>query len=365
MMHDVVIIGSGPAGSTVASYLNKGLKVLVLDKRDLDNPLNSIEKCCGGLIAPDAQHMLAKMGRGLPKELLMGPQIFTVKTIDFDNSELIKYYQRHYINVNRQLFDSWLASFVGDHIEKVYNAHFKSIKKSNDVFQVTYTKEKETHKVYSKMVIGADGAHSMIRKAIQGKREELWPKSYIAIEEYYEVKEPLPYFVSIFDTSITDFYSWMIPKDDSVLLGTAIPKGMDADKRFNELKDKLNAMDYNLGKPIKRQGAFINRPMSNKQICLGNSNGVYLVGESAGFISPSSSEGISYALRSGLALARAINNGEEIMEVSNIYKRLTKDLYNNITLKQLKSPVMYNPLLRLGVMKTGVLSMKVDDCIRK
>ena len=34
------------------------------------------------MIAPDAQQMLAKLGLGVPLEVLVGPQLFTVRTID-------------------------------------------------------------------------------------------------------------------------------------------------------------------------------------------------------------------------------------------------------------------------------------------
>ncbi len=37
------------------------------------------EVCCGGLLAPDAQKMLAKLGLGLPNEVIVGPQMFSVK----------------------------------------------------------------------------------------------------------------------------------------------------------------------------------------------------------------------------------------------------------------------------------------------
>ncbi len=61
-MYDIVIIGSGPAGSNLARLIGEKYKVLLIDKRDLEkvNHKNHINKCCGGLLAPDAQKMIAK-----------------------------------------------------------------------------------------------------------------------------------------------------------------------------------------------------------------------------------------------------------------------------------------------------------------
>ncbi|MEL7657249.1 MAG: FAD-dependent monooxygenase, partial [Bacillota bacterium] len=62
-MYDVLIIGAGPAGSSLARLIGDKYKVLLIDKRDLanENPHNLARKCCGGLLAPDAQKMIAKL----------------------------------------------------------------------------------------------------------------------------------------------------------------------------------------------------------------------------------------------------------------------------------------------------------------
>jgi len=82
-----------------------------------------------------------------------------------------------------------------------------------------------------------------------------------------------------------------------------------------------------------------------------------LIGEAAGFISPSSAEGISYAFRSSLALARALENGFEGYE--ELYRENIKSLARNVMLKNLKSPAMYNPFIRKYIMKMGLLSIDV------
>ena len=94
-MYDVAIIGGGPAGTTLARLIGEKYRVLLVDKRKLINsPESSLSrKCCGGLLAPDAQGMLSKMGLGLPKSVLVDPQLFVVRAINV-RQHMQRYYQR-------------------------------------------------------------------------------------------------------------------------------------------------------------------------------------------------------------------------------------------------------------------------------
>ena len=108
-MFDVIIIGLGPAGSTLARLLSGKQKVLCLDKKT--DASDSFSKPCGGLLAPDAQKALARFDLTLPKSVLVDPQLFSVRTIDLA-SGLCRHYPRFYINMNRHRFDRWLISLI-------------------------------------------------------------------------------------------------------------------------------------------------------------------------------------------------------------------------------------------------------------
>ena len=97
----------------------------MVEKRILEGDFIKRSKCCGGLLAPDAQKMLAKLGLGIPQNVLTGPQMFSVKTIDFDN-RIERFYQRHYINVDREKLDKWLISLIPDHVESIFDCIYTS-----------------------------------------------------------------------------------------------------------------------------------------------------------------------------------------------------------------------------------------------
>ncbi len=355
MVYDIIIIGGGPSGATLARMLDEKYKVLLIDKRNLNDETNfKCSKCCGGLLAPDAQKVLAQFGLGLPKDVIVGPQMFSVRSIDIDNN-IQKYYQRHYINVDREKFDRWLISLIPKNVELMTSCVFKGYLEMENNIEIEVFNRGKAEKLSTKILVGADGAASKVRRMTF--EDDKSPDLYISIQEWYETTKESPHFISVFDEEVTDFYSWVIQKENRTILGAAILDYPNANEKFQILVNRLKEKGYKFEKRVKREGAWIMRPRSLKQINLFKGN-VALIGEAGGFISPSSAEGISYALKSGSILADCINKSMKNYGLK--YKRKTFKLRMNILVKRLKSLLMYNKFTRKLIMKTGVLSMEVD-----
>lgn len=356
-MYDIAIIGGGPAGAMLARLVGKKFKVILLDKRCLDNECNNnINKCCGGLLAPDAQNIIARLGLGIPKEILVDPQLFAVRTIDIKNN-LEGFYQRFYFNMDRDKFDKWLVSLIPDEVDKRFGSTFKNFQEIDEGYRINYIRKGNPEDVKARTIIGADGAFSKVRRIAFSK--EPFPKTYISIQEWFKRTEYMPYFTAVFDEEISDFYSWIIPKGDNVLLGSALKPGSQAKEKFLLLKKKLVGMGFSLENSIKTEGAYIYRPTSTRQICFGKDN-IALIGEAAGAISPSSAEGFSYAFKSALYLAESLEEGLE--GFTNRYKHKSRELKRNVFFKNLKSPAMYNPGLRKIAIKSGLQRMNPSKC---
>jgi flavin-dependent dehydrogenase len=343
-MYDIAIIGLEPAGATFARLLDTKYKVIAIDMKNQETG-----KCCGGLLSPDAQKILAQFDICLPKKVLVDPQIFSVKTVDFDN-HLIKFYQRFYLNMDRAEFDKFLISLIPDNIEIYSDSICKNIEIKNDIYHFTFMSEGVERTEEAKILIGADGANSIVRKTFYKEKSD----KYISIQEWYKDVINSPFYSCIFDKNITDSYCWTISKDGYFIIGGAFPIN-NSNARFEILKEKVKNMGISFGELVKREGCFINLNRGKVSICTGK-NRAYLIGEAAGMISPSSLEGISYSMESANILAKIINDG--CNNIGNKYFKKSLGIRIRLIFKMLKKPFMYNKVLRKFVMKSGIKTIR-------
>lgn len=346
-MYDIIIAGLGPAGSVLAAALDKKFSVLCIDKKKSEG---GFMKPCGGLLAPDAQKALAKLGLNLPKDVLVDPHIFSVRTIDMDN-HLIRSYQRMYINLDRHKFDLWLMSQIPQNVTVVQGSVNK-IEKNRDSYKITYSTDGKEETAECRYLIGTDGAKSNVRHFI---RPDFRCRSYMAVQQWFREENPTSFYSCVFDSKITDCYSWTVSKDGYFIFGGAYPR-KNSRQLFEKQKESLAKLGMRFGEPEKTEACLVLRPSGISSFCCGKDN-VFLAGEAAGFISPSSLEGISSAVISGITLARVLNSGAE--NPLKVYTRAMRSLRTRLWSKVLKCPFMYTPAIRKMVMKSGIMSIAV------
>ena len=346
-MYDIAIIGLGPAGSTLARLLSPKYKVVAIDKKiDI---ASGFKKPCGGLLATDAQRALSMFHLTLPKNILVDPQIFVVETTDFQTG-LVRNYPRFYMNMDRHKFDLWLESLIPPSVNIIHGS-CKGVTWSDEGFTLKTLCGSSEDEIKARFVVGADGANSIVRRALFPNKKM---KSYVSIQEWFEDKNPYPIYSCFFDAELTDCYAWGVSKDGKFVLGGAFPH-QNCAANFDKLKEKLPPR-FELGAPEKREACLVLRPSGPKDFVFGG-NGAFLIGEAAGLISPSSLEGISYAFNSASKLADVFNTSPS--NLNKAYNKAIMPTMLKLLAKNLKSIFLYTPILRWAIMKTGIGSINI------
>lgn len=353
MMYDVAVIGGGPAAATFARrYLSKcpAASLLLLDgQRELN------KKPCGGLLAPDSQKALAHFDLTLPKEVLVDPQIFTVQTIDLVSRQ-VRYYQRYYLNMDRYAFDRWLLSLIPPQAE-ILSGRCTAVTRTGEGFLLTAAVDGEERQFAARRIVGAEGAVSLVRHTFY--RE---PKTrYTAIQQWFAAgEERAPFYSCIFDSATSESCSWIIRKDDALIFGGCFT-AEGSREAFERQKRRLEQyLGRPLGQPVKTEACLAVRPRGFADFITGY-DGAYLIGEAAGFISASSFEGISSAIRSGSALAEAMAEATDDNTLTRLYRRKTASLRLKLWLKTLKRWFMYTPWARRIIMGLGLAAISVEQ----
>ena len=353
MHYDIAIVGLGPAGSTLARLIDSTrYRVIAFDRRDTRTP----ERCakpCGGLLSPDALRVLARFNLAIPEGVIASPQLFSVKTIDLD-SRLIRHYPRFYLNIDRQRFDFWLMSLIPRSVTIRQGSVVTSVRRAGDHYDITCRTQGREETVSARHVVGADGARSVVARSLYGPRPE---SLLLALQEWSPHDGQNPFFSCVFDRRNPGSYSWSLCKSGSFLLGGAFPP-RGARRLLASQRERLREYGLEPSAPIRREACFVRRLRRPRDIRLG-SEGALLIGEAAGFISPSSFEGISGALASAYLLSRAFNAGEA--RVLRQYRRGALKLRIRYALKIIKAAVLCSPLLRFLIMKSGLRSVRIAE----
>ncbi len=316
---DVIIVGSGPSGSTAAFKLaENGYKVLILEKVILPR-----YKTCGGGIVGRIKNIL-------PFEFDEVIEKKCYSAIVFDHQSGLKFLTKRnepiIMMTMRNNFDDFLLSkaksigvIVKDKCEVINiteNEDGIEIKTQNETFNC-------------KFLIGSDGANGIVSKKINS-RENLLKLPALEYEVYVDQNN----FDKFSDKARFDFgiikngYAWVFPKKDHLSIGIISMKKSE-DKLKDILDNYFKILGINNIIKIEKHGFFI--PIANNRKKVAD-NRILLTGDSAGIADPVTAEGISNAIYSGLLAAEAlIYNKLDKESVATYYNKIifTKIFYEN------------------------------------
>jgi flavin-dependent dehydrogenase len=233
----------------------------------------------------------------VPDNIVSSPSTVRFRYHDWDRS-IRKVTELEFLNVSRAGFDDWLLSLLPDAVEVVPRAALIGFLDDGDRVTTTIDFSGTRREVSADLLIGADGARSQVRRTLDIRDSA----SYVTLQDFVSLSAPIePYFDCIYMRNIGDefAYAYIVPKGDVALIGSVFyPRTKRPWEKQDRIVSLLKARLPQLGEKLERESAAALYLRSPEDILPGHGR-VLLAGEAGGFMSPSSGEGISYALRTG------------------------------------------------------------------
>jgi geranylgeranyl reductase family protein len=286
-MYDVAVIGAGPAGAAAAlSALRTrpGSRVLLLDKAAFPR-----DKSCGDGIAPHALDELARLGAA--HVLADRVPVRRLRLVSHHGSEAATVLERPDVVVPRTVFDNRLVELAVKRGAELQQAAVRSLVVHADHVEIDGG-------VLARVVVGADGANGVTRRALGLDRQDDHATA-VAVRGYIDWPTDEPEQLVVFDGRHWPAYAWRFDAGD----GTSnVGFGMLL-SALRTLGHGKQALEQRLLELLPEAAGA--RALRSHHLPLSTSRPrqpdgrVLLAGDAASLINPLTGEGIFYALLSG------------------------------------------------------------------
>lgn len=292
-MFDVIVVGSGPAGSAAAyTAASAGLSVALIDKAAFPR-----DKLCGGGITGRCATALSDVFEtSITPDLFLTSQHVRL----FSNGQMLAdVADAPPIHMTmRRDFDAVLHGMAHQAGAQVFApARIVDIDVQSGAIRLT-----DGQALQAQLIIGADGANSVVARALYGKT-----RRYRDIAFGLEVELPRDTvsgdMVDLDLGAVAWGYGWVFPKHGSVTVGVCGTHASNPDMRAT-LDDYANQSPQMMQATQMAQckGAFL---PSGWRLGAPGDGRVLLVGDAAGLVDALTGEGIGWAIRSGQLAAQA------------------------------------------------------------
>lgn len=341
---DVLVVGAGAAGAALGYLLkNTGTDVLLLEMQDAQKK----NKLCAGLLEARAEKAFAAVfgetadeaglspmpvkrvcGRYQDFELFKAmPKQKATADPDFERASTHKSFGtylrdafrsggkmviRHALGYRldrdfsyrvlprKRLDDYILDRYLSLGGKVLDRCTVRSIDEERGVANCVNLVTKETFDIEYQTIVGADGAASIVRRLLDGRKQ----RTMLALEASVPLNGR---DIIVRLTKNADGYCWYIPRGEDATVGCC----------YHELREKAGDIfrerlasfcaETGVSMPPKLRGALI---PEGDDVLLHAGKRAYLLGDAAGLADAFTGGGIHYALLSAKALADALAGGE-------------------------------------------------------
>ncbi len=367
---DVLIAGAGPAGATTSIFLAKeNIKHIIIDKTVFPR-----DKICGDALSGKTVYMLKRITTEWKKHFLndkskailsSGIQFIAPDTTCLDVPfQLQKKDEADPVGfVSKRIdFDNSLVNLIDTSFARFFtNTLLQKIEAVTGGLLVTVQMDSVEKKIFTKMIIGAEGRGSTVAKQLAKHAVE--PKHYAAgIRAYYENVTGMhkENFIELhFLKEVQPGYFWIFPLPNGAAnVGLGMLSSKVAANKINLKQLMLDAMEKHPVLKERFTGAKLQGkiegwglPLGSKKRSLSGDR-FLLVGDAGSLIDPFTGEGIGNAMVAGLVASRQIKKAIAANDFSAsflkeydaaLYKKLWAELKLSHYLQILSSkPRLFN-----------------------
>lgn len=362
---DVIICGAGPAGSTCALALaDSGLRVAVIEKSSFPR-----DKVCGDAVAAYIPKVLGTLHTKFKdalstfneKVVVNNCRIVAPNTNSFD----ITYSESGFIST-RVSWDNYLFELASAEKNVTFFLNQAITDVSIDKVKSEITVQTDTRLFKGKIVIGCDGAHSIVNKKIVGTKMDLNHYSG-GVRSYYKNVTGIPdqTFEIHFIKDLLPGYFWIFPiKDNMANVGLGALSADISKRKLNLRKvfhDVINNVEY-----LKKRFTDAEQvgdlegfglPLGSRKVKMSGDN-FMLCGDAASLIDPLSGEGIGQAMVSGrYAGWQAKKCFEQNNFTETFMRQYDRQVYDKFWVRHRKNYVIQQIIGRREWLLNGVINL--------
>ena len=317
VVYDVLIVGGGPAGSTLAwSLRNSGLNIAILDKQTFPR-----DKVCAGWVTPAVMQELDLDIEDYQKGRTLQP-IYGFRVSHMGKNEVETRYADTpaSYSIRRCEFDHYLLERSG--ADLILGEKFKTMTKTDQGWLVN-------DKHHARLVVGAGGHFCPVVRQMGsklGSSETIVAAQEIEFEMTQQQAAASPINADVPELFFCDDlkgYGWVVRKGNFLNIGL----GREDNHKLSEHIAEFRKMLIQQGKipaetPEKFHGhAYILYPRATRPLL---KDGVLIIGDAAGLAYPESGEGIRPAVESSLIAAQVIKQANGDYSQANLQKYKTE-----------------------------------------
>ena len=344
---DVVVVGGGPAGAAAALAARRNrpsARVLVLDRADFPR-----DKVCGDGIAAEALDVLADLGIS-PAAVTEGyPAVPRLRLRSPFGTTVERATERPSYVIPRAVLDARLIAAARDAGAELRRWQVRAVRVRDDHVELDGA-------ITAGALIGADGAESVVRRAVRVQRN--LPHQVAVALRGYAPEPPGQRGVQVITTTEQRWpaYAWSFPLGDgraNVGYGELVSGGATRTGLLEGLHRLLPGVEAD-GLRAHRLPLSTGRPRQPD-------GRILLAGDAAALINPLTGEGIFYAVLSGALAGAAAASGAG---AGAAYRRALADrLGRHLRHSAVASRLSRWPVLVDAVFRAAAADQRVFDAV--